>query len=138
MEIIAEKGADVFYRGSIGQDLINDIKDAGWCALTVGHVCTVGYLNSRRQKMSWDVAGGGRERRTRMKIVSCLILQGGTMDMEDLKNFKVRVTDAWKVPLGEADMHIAPPPAGGALVAFILKLMKGFKNHLMYLLHRSF
>lgn len=59
MEIIAEKGADVFYRGSIGQDLINDIKDAGWCALTVGHVCIVGYLNSRRQKMSWDVAGGG-------------------------------------------------------------------------------
>lgn len=56
MEIIAEKGADVFYHGSIGQDLIKDIKDAGWCALTVGHVCTVGYFNS--QKMSWDVAGG--------------------------------------------------------------------------------
>lgn len=60
------------------------------------------------------------------------------MDMEDLKDFEVRVTRAWKVPLGEADLHIAPPPAGGALVAFILKLMKGFKNHVMYLLHRSF
>lgn len=46
--------------------------------------------------------------------------------MEDLKNFKVRVTDAWKVPLGEADLHVAPPPAGGALLAFILRLMKEF------------
>lgn len=128
MELIAEKGADVFYHGSIGQDLIKDIKDAGWCALAVGHVCTVGYLNS--QKMSWDVAGR-QERRTIMKTVSCLILQGGTMDMEDLKNFEVQVTPAWKVPLGEADMHIAPPPAGGALVAFILKLMKGFENNAM-------
>lgn len=137
MEIIAEKGADVFYHGSIGQDLIKDIKDAGWCALTVGHVRTVGYLNSQRQKISRDVAAG-QERRTIKKIVSCLILQGGTMDMEDLKTFTVRVSDAWKVPLGEADMHIAPPPAGGALVAFILKLMKGFKNPVMHLLRRSF
>lgn len=54
--------------------------------------------------------------------------------MEDLKNFKVRVTDAWKVPLGEADLHVAPPPAGGALLAFILRLMKGFQ-HLFMMSH---
>lgn len=33
MEIIAEQGADAFYTGKIGQDLIKDIKDAGWCNL---------------------------------------------------------------------------------------------------------
>lgn len=57
-----------------------------------------------------------------------MVLQGGTLDMEDLKNFKVRMMDTWKVPLGEANLHVAPPPAGGALLAFILKLMKGLKH----------
>lgn len=51
--------------------------------------------------------------------------------MEDLKNFKVRVIDAWKVPLGEVNLHVAPPPAGGALLAFILKVMKGFQHTVM-------
>lgn len=51
--------------------------------------------------------------------------------MEDLKSFEVRVQDAWKVPLGDSQMYIPPPPAGGALLAFILQLMKGFKNCMM-------
>lgn len=63
-----------------------------------------------------------------------MVLQGGSLDIEDLKNFKVRVMDAWKVPLGEADLHVAPPPAGGALLAFILRLMKGFQ-HLFMMFH---
>ncbi|XP_053195939.1 glutathione hydrolase 5 proenzyme isoform X2 [Scomber japonicus] len=78
METIAERGADAFYTGQIGHDLIEDIKAAG-----------------------------------------------GTITMEDLRSFKVRVEDAWTVPLGNITMHIPPPPAGGALLAFILKLMKG-------------
>ncbi|KAM7369039.1 hypothetical protein PAMP_013338 [Pampus punctatissimus] len=79
MQIIADDGADAFYNGKIGHDLIQDIKAAG-----------------------------------------------GTIQMEDLKSFRVRVDDAWTVPLGNAQMYIPPPPAGGALLAFILKLMKGF------------
>ncbi|XP_041667015.1 glutathione hydrolase 5 proenzyme isoform X1 [Cheilinus undulatus] len=51
---------------------------------------------------------------------------GGTMEVEDLESFRVRVADAWTVPLGDAKLHIAPPPAGGALLAFILKLLEGF------------
>ncbi|XP_070845848.1 glutathione hydrolase 5 proenzyme [Chaetodon trifascialis] len=51
---------------------------------------------------------------------------GGTLTMEDLRSFKVRVEDAWTVPLGDIQMHIAPPPAGGAMLAFILRLMEGF------------
>ncbi len=60
-----------------------------------------------------------------------MFLSGGTLQMEDLKSFKVRVEDAWSVPLGSVQMHIPPPPAGGALLAFILKLMKGFVNCVM-------
>ncbi|XP_035464330.2 glutathione hydrolase 5 proenzyme-like [Scophthalmus maximus] len=79
METIAEQGADAFYTGKIGHDLIQDIQAAG-----------------------------------------------GTLKMEDLRSFKVRVEDAWTVPLGNHQMHLPPPPAGGALLAFILRLMKEF------------
>lgn len=79
MEIIAKEGADAFYTGKIGRDLIQDIKDAG-----------------------------------------------GTLQMEDLSSYKVREQEAWPVNLGKVTMHIPPPPSGGALLAFILKLMKEF------------
>lgn len=79
MEMIAAQGADAFYTGKIGNDLIQDIKAAG-----------------------------------------------GSLEMEDLRSFRVREGDALTVPLGDAKLHIAPPPAGGALLAFILKLMEGF------------
>lgn len=45
--------------------------------------------------------------------------------MEDLRSFQVQVQDAWTVPLGDAKLYIPPPPAGGALLAFILKVMEG-------------
>ncbi|KAJ8414780.1 hypothetical protein AAFF_G00023030 [Aldrovandia affinis] len=51
---------------------------------------------------------------------------GGTLSLEDLKSFRVKVTDAWTVTLGDYTMHIPPPPAGGALVGFILNVMKGY------------
>ncbi|KAI3362376.1 hypothetical protein L3Q82_012684, partial [Scortum barcoo] len=79
MEIISKEGADAFYTGKIGHDLIQDIKDSG-----------------------------------------------GTLQMEDLTSYQVREQDAWPVNLGNVKMHIPPPPAGGALLAFILKLMKEF------------
>ncbi|XP_006810958.1 glutathione hydrolase 5 proenzyme-like [Neolamprologus brichardi] len=79
METIAEKGAEDFYSGKIGHDLIQDITAAG-----------------------------------------------GTLTIEDLRSFQVQVQDAWTVPLGDANLYIPPPPAGGALLAFILKLMEGF------------
>lgn len=63
-----------------------------------------------------------------------MFLLGGTLQMEDLKSFQVRVEDAWTVPLGNAQMYIPPPPAGGALLAFILKLMKGLMYCVMTLL----
>ncbi|XP_028318753.1 glutathione hydrolase 5 proenzyme [Gouania willdenowi] len=79
LEAIAMKGADEFYAGRIGHDLVHDIKAAG-----------------------------------------------GALNMEDLKSFKVKVENTWAVPLGETTIHIPPPPAGGTLLAFILKIMQGF------------
>ncbi|XP_032425492.1 glutathione hydrolase 5 proenzyme isoform X2 [Xiphophorus hellerii] len=51
---------------------------------------------------------------------------GGTLTVDDLKSYRVRVGSPWTVSLGNHKMHIAPPPAGGALLAFILRIMKGF------------
>lgn len=55
----------------------------------------------------------------------CVSVSGGTLTIEDLRSFQVQVQDAWTVPLGDAKLYIPPPPAGGALLAFILKLMEG-------------
>lgn len=51
---------------------------------------------------------------------------GGTLTMEDLRSFNVTMTDAWTVPLGEYQMHLPPPPAGGAILSLILNIMKGY------------
>ncbi|XP_029301369.1 glutathione hydrolase 5 proenzyme [Cottoperca gobio] len=79
METIAEQGADAFYTGKIGRDLIQDIEAAG-----------------------------------------------GTLNMEDLKSFQMRVVDALTVSVGNTQMYVPPPPTGGSLLAFVLKLMQGF------------
>ncbi|XP_062870746.1 glutathione hydrolase 5 proenzyme [Trichomycterus rosablanca] len=51
---------------------------------------------------------------------------GGTLSLEDLRTFQVRVSEAKSVPVGEYTMHFPPPPAGGALLSFILNVMHGF------------
>ncbi|XP_076587992.1 gamma-glutamyltransferase 5a [Chaetodon auriga] len=51
---------------------------------------------------------------------------GGTLTMEDLAAYRVTVTDAWAVPLGEYQMYIPPPPAGGIILSLILNIMKGY------------
>ncbi|KAJ0013152.1 hypothetical protein NQD34_017486 [Periophthalmus magnuspinnatus] len=52
---------------------------------------------------------------------------GGTLTLDDLKRFTVRVDDALPVHLEDnVVLHIPPPPAGGALLAFILQIMKEF------------
>ncbi|XP_030624124.1 glutathione hydrolase 5 proenzyme-like [Chanos chanos] len=51
---------------------------------------------------------------------------GGTLSSEDLHLYKVRESEAWEVPLGEHTLYIPPPPSGGALLSFILKVMQGY------------
>ncbi|XP_056099804.1 glutathione hydrolase 5 proenzyme isoform X2 [Rhinichthys klamathensis goyatoka] len=52
--------------------------------------------------------------------------RNGTLSLEDLSTFKVRESDAWTVQIGDYKMHFPPPPAGGAILSFILKLMHEF------------
>ncbi|XP_060893521.1 gamma-glutamyltransferase 5a isoform X1 [Labrus mixtus] len=79
LEVIANHGVDAFYNGSIAEELIQDIQEAG-----------------------------------------------GTLTMQDLAAYRVSVTDAWAVPLGEYQMYIPPPPAGGIILSLVLNIMKGY------------
>ncbi|XP_070689808.1 gamma-glutamyltransferase 5a [Pempheris klunzingeri] len=51
---------------------------------------------------------------------------GGTLTAQDLAEYRATVTDAWAVPLGEYQMYIPPPPAGGIILSLILNIMKGY------------
>lgn len=55
---------------------------------------------------------------------------GGSLTLQDLASYRVTVTDAWAVPLGEYQMYIPPPPAGGILLSLVLNIMKGFDLNL--------
>uniref|UniRef100_A0AAY5KRS4 Glutathione hydrolase n=1 Tax=Esox lucius TaxID=8010 RepID=A0AAY5KRS4_ESOLU len=61
-----------------------------------------------------------------LDLIQDITAAGGTLTMDDLKSYQVQVKDAWTVPLGDYQMHVPPPPAGGAMLAFILNIVKGF------------
>ncbi|XP_039884350.1 glutathione hydrolase 5 proenzyme-like, partial [Simochromis diagramma] len=52
---------------------------------------------------------------------------GGKLTLEDLELYEAKVTDAWNISLGEYRMYFPPPPLGGAILSFILNIMKGYK-----------
>ncbi|KAG7322834.1 hypothetical protein KOW79_014180 [Hemibagrus wyckioides] len=52
--------------------------------------------------------------------------KGGSLSLEDLKSYQVIANESWSIPLGDFTMHFPPPPSGGALLSFILKVMQGF------------
>ncbi|KAL4609609.1 gamma-glutamyltransferase 5-like [Arapaima gigas] len=51
---------------------------------------------------------------------------GGTLSLEDLQSFQAKELNPWAVQIGEYDMYIPPPPAGGAILSLILNIMKGY------------
>ncbi|XP_073322250.1 gamma-glutamyltransferase 5a [Pagrus major] len=59
-------------------------------------------------------------------LISDIQEAGGTLTVQDLAEYAVTVTDAWAVPLGEYQMYIPPPPAGGIILSLILNVMKGY------------
>ncbi|TRY65590.1 hypothetical protein DNTS_015198, partial [Danionella cerebrum] len=59
-------------------------------------------------------------------LIEDLQAAGSTVSLEDLKSYKVSESEAWLVTLGDYDMYFPPPPAGGALLGFILNTMQGF------------
>ncbi|RXM98132.1 Gamma-glutamyltransferase 5 [Acipenser ruthenus] len=52
--------------------------------------------------------------------------QGGTLTAEDFENFKAKIQDPLQVETGGYLLYMPPPPAGGAVLSFILKVMEGF------------
>lgn len=51
---------------------------------------------------------------------------GGGISLQDLASYRASVTDAWAFPLGEYQMYIPPPPAGGIVLSLILNVLKEF------------
>ncbi|CAI5651123.1 unnamed protein product [Oreochromis niloticus] len=58
-------------------------------------------------------------------LISDIQKAGGKLTLEDLASYEAKVTDAWNISLGEYRMYFPPPPSGGAILSFILNIMKG-------------
>ncbi|KAF5923084.1 hypothetical protein HPG69_016551 [Diceros bicornis minor] len=52
--------------------------------------------------------------------------EGSRLTPQDLASFQPEVVDALAVPLGDYTLYSPPPPAGGAILSFILNVLKGF------------
>ncbi|XP_072538691.1 glutathione hydrolase 5 proenzyme-like [Salminus brasiliensis] len=63
---------------------------------------------------------------TARALISDVQEAGGTLTMEDLSSFEVSESEAWRVPLSDYTMYFPPPPAGGAVLSFILNVMQGY------------
>ncbi|XP_063065825.1 glutathione hydrolase 5 proenzyme [Engraulis encrasicolus] len=60
------------------------------------------------------------------KLIEDLSKMGEPLSLDDLQSFRVKVSEAKAVPMGDYTMYFPPPPAGGALLTFILNIMRGF------------
>lgn len=59
-------------------------------------------------------------------VHGCLCLTPGSrLTLQDLASFQPEVVDALAVPLGDYTLYSPPPPAGGAILSFILNVLKG-------------
>ncbi|XP_006638059.1 glutathione hydrolase 5 proenzyme-like [Lepisosteus oculatus] len=54
---------------------------------------------------------------------------GGGITADDLESYRVQVTGVMKAQVGEYTMYMPPPPAGAALVSFVLNVMKGYNTN---------
>ncbi|XP_017322381.1 gamma-glutamyltransferase 5a [Ictalurus punctatus] len=77
------------------------------------------------------VADGGAEVFYSGDVAQALVRDvqaaGGTLTLEDLKSFKVVVSEPWNVSLDKYTMYFPPPPAGGAILSFILNIMERYE-----------
>lgn len=158
LEMIAEQGADVFYIRTIKKDLITDIQQAGIvrqvssCSLFWPFSMSAKHNDLTTNKQSnwlceyllWSLTGYTVSCLDQLKvlIIRCVVFSfaqqihlfhcfcsGGNLTLEDSASCKVTVTDAWNMSLGEYQMYFPLPPAGGALLTFILNIMKGSNRH---------
>ncbi|XP_073916631.1 glutathione hydrolase 5 proenzyme isoform X1 [Castor canadensis] len=59
-------------------------------------------------------------------LVEDIAKQGSQMTLQDLSAFQPEVVDALEMPLGNYTLYSPPPPAGGAVLSFILNVLRGF------------
>ncbi|XP_036730629.1 glutathione hydrolase 5 proenzyme isoform X6 [Balaenoptera musculus] len=52
--------------------------------------------------------------------------EGSQLTPQDLASFRPEVVDALEVALGNYTLYSPPPPAGGAILSFVLNVLKGF------------
>ncbi|XP_026944661.1 glutathione hydrolase 5 proenzyme isoform X3 [Sagmatias obliquidens] len=52
--------------------------------------------------------------------------EGSLLTPQDLASFRPEVVDALEMPLGDYTLYSPPPPAGGAILSFVLNVLKGF------------
>ncbi|KAL4833917.1 hypothetical protein H8958_011746 [Nasalis larvatus] len=59
-------------------------------------------------------------------LVEDIAKEGSQLTLQDLAKFQPEVVDALEVPLGDYSLYSPPPPAGGAILSFILNVLRGF------------
>ncbi|XP_040859685.1 glutathione hydrolase 5 proenzyme isoform X2 [Ochotona curzoniae] len=59
-------------------------------------------------------------------LVEDVAKEGGRLTMKDLGDFHPEILDALEMSLGDYTLYSPPPPAGGAILSFILNVLRGF------------
>ncbi|XP_021112935.1 gamma-glutamyltransferase 5 isoform X3 [Heterocephalus glaber] len=59
-------------------------------------------------------------------LVDDIAKEGSQLTLQDLATFQPEVVDALEMPLGNYTLYSPPPPAGGAILSFILNVLRGF------------
>ncbi|XP_050601873.1 glutathione hydrolase 5 proenzyme isoform X3 [Macaca thibetana thibetana] len=59
-------------------------------------------------------------------LVEDIAKEGSQLTLQDLAKFQPEVVDALEMPLGDYTLYSPPPPAGGAILSFILNVLRGF------------
>ncbi|KAM9330839.1 glutathione hydrolase 5 proenzyme [Gastrophryne carolinensis] len=60
------------------------------------------------------------------KILNDLRKEGSVLTEDDFRNYQVKIVKPLKLSLGSYIMYTPPPPAGGALISFILNILEGY------------
>ncbi|XP_070557425.1 glutathione hydrolase 1 proenzyme-like [Ptychodera flava] len=81
-------------------------------AQTLRRIATGGIDSFYRGQLAEDVVADIQE-------------AGGTINLDDLHNYRAKLSRPLKTKLGPFDMFTTPPPSGGAALMFIINIMKG-------------
>ncbi|XP_072271679.1 glutathione hydrolase 5 proenzyme isoform X2 [Pyxicephalus adspersus] len=60
------------------------------------------------------------------KMIEDLSYEGSFLTEDDLQNYKVQIVKPLNFSLGSNTLYSPPPPAGGAILSFILNILEGY------------